>query len=359
MKQKTTKKGIRQDELWKGIIQDLFEPFMHYFYADFVHEINFNQPFEFLDKDLQLIFKELDTESINRRADVLVKVHLKDGQEKWLLVHIEVQGYEDKEFALRMYIYQYRIFDRHGKRVTALAILTDANPNFRPSHYEFKTWNTNIRYDYGMFKVLDYDMEYFEKSGNPFASVMFVARTYLANNDIKSDKDLLKLKIQLFKTMLKKGHSKGIITKITHFIKHYVRFDNKDFFRKFDKQTDVISKNQGSMGIIELVTKHREEEIFQEALEQGIEKGEEKGIEKGISLERRNTITNLLKHDFTIDEIIKLMNYERKQVEQVALEWNIEKLLKARKSIAFVQQKLELDDIKMIVNIQEKLNAKD
>jgi hypothetical protein len=50
-------------------------------------------------------------------VDKLVKVHLKDGKEEWLLVHIEVQGYPDEEFSERMFRYFYKIFDRHGKRV--------------------------------------------------------------------------------------------------------------------------------------------------------------------------------------------------------------------------------------------------
>jgi hypothetical protein len=50
-----------------------------------------------------------DAEIGKRLADVLVKVFLKDGSEKWLLIHIEVQGYYEKEFGRRMFIYNYRI----------------------------------------------------------------------------------------------------------------------------------------------------------------------------------------------------------------------------------------------------------
>ena len=40
----------------------------------------------------------------NRRADLLIKVPLKNGQEKWILLHIEVQGYQDKDLPRRMFI---------------------------------------------------------------------------------------------------------------------------------------------------------------------------------------------------------------------------------------------------------------
>ena len=34
-------------------------------------------------------------------VDKLVKAYLKDGSEQWILVHIEVQGDEDKDFSQR------------------------------------------------------------------------------------------------------------------------------------------------------------------------------------------------------------------------------------------------------------------
>ena len=54
-----------------------------------------------------------------------MRVHTLEGAEAWVLVHIEVQGDEDADFAKRMYIYNYRIFDRYDRRVASLAVLTD------------------------------------------------------------------------------------------------------------------------------------------------------------------------------------------------------------------------------------------
>jgi hypothetical protein len=151
---------VRKDELWKGIIEALFEDFLHFFFSDFIHEVDFTKPFEFLDKELNELIPA--SESENRRADLLVKVFLKNGTEKWLLIHTEVQGYVDENFEKRMYIYNYRSYDRFDKEIVALAILTDENPDFRPNYYERKTWNTKIRYNFQTFKVLDYEEPYFE-----------------------------------------------------------------------------------------------------------------------------------------------------------------------------------------------------
>ena len=72
-----------------------------------------------------------------RHVDQLVRVYRKDGEEQWLLVHVEVQGYAQKPLAFerRMYVYNYRIFDRYDRHVIGLAVLTDEREGFRPGAY--------------------------------------------------------------------------------------------------------------------------------------------------------------------------------------------------------------------------------
>ncbi|MDW8287766.1 MAG: hypothetical protein RMJ89_06830, partial [Flammeovirgaceae bacterium] len=86
-----------QDILWKGAIEDFFEEMLDYFFSDWADfkYIDFQKGFEFLDQELHSIYPE---RSKKRIADKLVKVYLKDGRERWFLVHIEVQGYRDEEF---------------------------------------------------------------------------------------------------------------------------------------------------------------------------------------------------------------------------------------------------------------------
>jgi len=60
-----------------------------------------------------------------RLVDKLVKVWRKDGGEVWVLSHIEVQGEEETDFAERMYVYNYRIFDRYRHQVASLTVLAD------------------------------------------------------------------------------------------------------------------------------------------------------------------------------------------------------------------------------------------
>lgn len=339
-KKKKPSLSLPRDLLWKGIIEELFEDVLHFFYPDFVDEIDFTQPYEFLDKELQKLTPEAD--SRNRRADMLVKVFLKNGEEQWLLIHIEVQGYRDDDFPLRMYIYNYRSFDRFNKNVVGLAILTDNDATFRPTYYERKRWNSTVRYDFESYKLLDYEEEDFEKSKNPFATVMQIARNALDNEGLKSDEDLLNLKIQLFRKMLHKGFRKHIIREIVNFINHYVSFEKTDFYDKFEEEVFSISKNEANMTLTELIQKER------------IKVAKEEGLHTGISKERRKVILNLLKKDFSIDDIIEILGYEEEEVKNISLEYQIQKMLKDGLDINKIMEKLDISE-ELILEIKSKL----
>jgi len=121
------------DEAWKEAIEIYFEPFMKLLFPDIHKDINFSKGYQFLDKELEKVLKESLTGKL--RADKLVKVYLKNGREQYILIHIEIQGRKEKEFEQRMYVYNYRIYDRYRIDVVSLAVLADGNKNFRPSKY--------------------------------------------------------------------------------------------------------------------------------------------------------------------------------------------------------------------------------
>ncbi|MGB0861602.1 MAG: hypothetical protein ACPG19_11160 [Saprospiraceae bacterium] len=332
---------IKKDLLWKSIIEDFFEDFLHFFYSEFVEDVDFAKPFEFLDKELQTLQPEADSQ--HRRADLLVKVYLLNGEEKWILVHIEVQGYEDVNFPLRMFIYNYRSFDKFNKPISAIAILTDDKVNYRPTFYEQKTWRTTMRYDFDTYKVLDYPVSHFDTIDNPFSVVMKTVRLSIKNKSIKTDEDLLSLKLSLFKNMLGKGYSKQVIRKMTNFIKHYILFKDKSLYRKFDNSIEELSQNNPPMGILELVQR----EAVKEAKEEGKEELKiemiEKLLSKGLSIE---------KVVFLMDESEDFVLFVQKQMEQkeaikelLVKEWNdtqiIEKLEVSTKLIATVKEEMK------------------
>jgi len=167
---------MEQDSPWKEVVEDFFEEFLLICFPDIHKDIDFSKGYQFWDKELQKIIKSSKTGK--RYADKLVKVYLHNGVERWLLIHIEIQGYEEKEFPERMFTYNYRIFDKFRKEVISLALLTDENPNFRPNEYGYAGWGFQMLCRYPVVKLIDYRdrLPELETSTNPFAVII---RAYL------------------------------------------------------------------------------------------------------------------------------------------------------------------------------------
>ena len=157
------------DSPWKEIMEKFFPEFLEFFFPEIHAEIDWQLSYEFLDKEFQQITK--DAEQGRRLVDKLVKVWRKDGQETWVLIHIEIQGAYEKDFPKRMFVYNYRIFDLYDKPVVSLALLTDANSNWRPDSFEHGLWGSKNYFCFPVVKLIDClkDPVKLEESSNPFA----------------------------------------------------------------------------------------------------------------------------------------------------------------------------------------------
>ncbi|MFN6519493.1 MAG: DUF4351 domain-containing protein [Nostoc sp. CreGUA01] len=149
-----------------------FPQAMQFFFPETAALINWQRPHEFLDKEFQQIAREAE---VGRRyADKLVKVWQTQGEEIWLLIHVEIQATSEDNFSERMFSYNLRIFDKFGKPAISLAILCDADPRWRPNQYSYNYPDTKLNFEFGIAKLLDYQNRWqeLEASNNPFAIVV-------------------------------------------------------------------------------------------------------------------------------------------------------------------------------------------
>ena len=160
------------DSPWKEGIEEYFQPFMLFFFPVAAAEVEWSSGYEWLDKELQQIAPQSETG--RRTVDKLVKVWRQDGQEEWVLVHLEVQSQEDPEFVTRMYVYNYRLFDRYRRQVASLAVLGDDNQTWRPDRFGYTLWGSTVQFRFPAVKLLDWAdrVEELEGERNPFAAVV-------------------------------------------------------------------------------------------------------------------------------------------------------------------------------------------
>lgn len=209
-----------QDSVWKEIIDAYFDEFIAFFFPAIYQDIDWSKGYEFLDKELEKIVQ--DSELGKRLVDKLVKVYLSDGSETWLLIHIEIQGNADQNFEERMFIYNYRIFDRYHQNVVSLAILTDTNRKFRPKGYEFKRWGFELSFKFPVIKLIDYNKNWaaLEANPNPFAVVVM---SQLKARQVKSPDQLLSWKLRLIRMLYDRKYSRQQIINLFRFIDWLIR----------------------------------------------------------------------------------------------------------------------------------------
>lgn len=280
---------IPKDLLWKGIIDSLLEDFIRYFFRDYVRHIDFSAGFTSLDKELEQLFS--NSESKKRHADKLIRAKLVTGEEQFFLVHVEVQGYPDPEFATRMFEYAYRIKDRYKKPLTALAIYTDRNRKYHFKEFYESFFGSEIIYRFNTFALIDYKIEEIRRPDNLFSFVIEAAYEDLLIKT-KTDSDRLNFKIKLVKHLLKKEVDTEIIRKLLTFIKYYTSFEQKVFFRKFDQSILKITKSKSNMGIEEAILAYVEEKGKVEGIDLGIKMVIRRAWDKGLPIAEIADITN-------------------------------------------------------------------
>jgi hypothetical protein len=160
------------DSPWKIALEQYFEPFMAFFFPQAHADIDWDRGYEFCDKELQQVVR--DAELGRRWADKLVKLYRRDGEETWILVHIEIQSQEESLFPRRMFVYNYRLFDRYKRVVVSLAILGDERSTWRPNQFGYQLWGCQVGFQFPIVKLLDYKQQWdmLETSDNPFATVV-------------------------------------------------------------------------------------------------------------------------------------------------------------------------------------------
>lgn len=241
----------RDDTLWKGILENLCPDFLRFFFQDADKLLSIEKGFEFLDKELEQLFptEEIDAPKF---VDKLVKVFTRSGKEEWILVHIEVQGYSDKDFAKRMFTYFYRILDKYGKPVTTIVIFTDRNKKYRPSVFEYEFLGTRNSFSFNTYKIIDQNEELLIENDNPFAIVILTVLLALKRKKL-NDESLFNLKYLLAKNLLKRKIEKKKIDDLLIFLHQYVRFADSEYSIKFDKVIEELTENKRNMGIREMV----------------------------------------------------------------------------------------------------------
>lgn len=270
------------DSPWKHIVEVYFAEFMDFFFPTAYADIDWSQPVEFLDKELQQAVR--DAEFGRRHVDKLAKVWRKSGAEQWVLAHLEVQGQYEADFDERMYTYNYRLFDRYKRLVASFAVLSDDNPAWKPGNFAYELWGCTVSFQFPVAKLTDYADHWvaLEASTNPFATVVMAhLKTQATHHDVEQRRFW---KFYLIRHLYEQGYRRQAILNLFHFIDWIMRLpaDLEQELWHDLQQLEIEKKMQYITNI----------ERF------AAERGREEGLQAGRQEEALRLLLRVLKHRF-------------------------------------------------------------
>jgi hypothetical protein len=195
------RRRVDADGAWKRILGEMLHEFVAFALPDLHAAIDWRREPVFLEQELRPVLRQA---ALARRVtDVVVQVWLLGGETTWLLVHVEVQGQTEADFAARMYTYaallNLRFLDHRARRrkapaerppppagLVGIAVLTDTSPQWRPDEYRWGWGEYGISYRFRTLKLADWRAQAAALAGDapPFA---WVIESWLAAQDAGRD----------------------------------------------------------------------------------------------------------------------------------------------------------------------------
>jgi hypothetical protein len=312
---------IEYDKSWKEVVTHLFRPFIEFFLTDLHEQVNWDVPPEFLEKELH---NAKNIKKPKRIVDKLVKVQLKNGEEKWIFIHIEFQTDGEKIIGLRMYEYYQLIRERYGKEVVAIVIYTGDTVPKLPNIYKQTFFGTSITYEFNSYAVIEQKEESLLNEKNPFALVV------LANHYVQKTKgnqeQRYEFKQKLYELAQNRNYDLEELSKILIFVSELMKLSPK-FEKKFEKEV-VLSKFKNNSDMIQVsqTTKNLvnayNKELYGETMEEAKAKAKEeiKQIDEKLT---KSIILLYTRVDMSIEEIAEHLSLENEVVKRILIQKKI------------------------------------
>ena len=267
---------------WKEAVEHYFPEFIAFYFPSAYAQIDWSKEHVFLDQELRAVVQ--DAELGKRFVDKLVRLTLLNGDEKWIYIHIEVQGTRQAEFAKRMFVYNYRIFDRYDKPVASFAVLADEHSNWRPDNFSYGVLGSETSIHFPIAKLTDYHDKVDEllTMDNSFAVV--TATHVLTQQTRKNAVERYKAKQLLVRLLYQREWDKQRIINLFGVIDWMMRLP-EELDQQLWQEIEIFEENEKMQYVTSI------ERI-------GIAKGRQEGRQEGLLEGEAEMLGLMLKHRF-------------------------------------------------------------
>ena len=240
MMSKQFKKPPKQhDELLKGIFEENFLDFLRFMYSQADSIFDLSRDVQFMDKELLAIVPDRDRKKGKRIADLLAKVHLMDGTEKWILIHTEIEAGSQEDFAFRLLQYHYRLLDRYQVPVETIAVYTGNEHQFRPTCYQYQVIDTQLHFKYRTYHILDHSESDLLAMDNIFALVVLACQKALLEGKVP-DEELGVDRLTIAKALLRHNIDRDRIIGFLVFLKNFLYINDLEINRIFHRRVSLF-----------------------------------------------------------------------------------------------------------------------
>lgn len=359
---------IDYDGRWKSLIETLFEHFVDFFLSDIYDDINFTIPPVFLKQDASKIVASKRKKG-DLVVDCLVKVRLKDGTDKILVIHIEIQGYKNIDYGKKMYQSFCRIdHETEGMDVTSFVLYVADKIPKNHDHYEYKFGRTKIRFEFPVYLIKNQNEQALLQSDNPFTIAVLVCLRILnirERNKGKKKQEYLE-RIELRKEILelirarfeRLNYTKDIIVSLVDFALTITVIPDdmeaafeKEFYQPYIlKHSDMELSIQGRKYANMLGKAH-----FGNSFDEIVAKWKEALREKEEAFKQKEEERKLREEERKLrEEAFKQKEEERKLREEALQQKEEERKLReeALQQKEEAQQKLETQQHNLIINLR-------
>ncbi len=266
------------DSPWKEAVEHAFPEFIDFYFSDAGRQIDWARGHRFLDKELQQIVRGA---ALGRRhVDKLASVTKHAGEEDWLCVHIEVQGSMDPDFARRMFVYNYRIYDSYDRPVASLAVLADDDPAWRPDRFGYERLGCRHNLQFPVAKLVDHAADEAALLCNPNPFALVTAAHLYTRRTRRSPIARFDAKRRLVRLLYERDWTRQRILDFFSVLDWMMRLP-REFEQRLWQDIESI-EGERKVKYVTSVERLAIERGLQKGMEQGLEIGIEKGIEQGI-----------------------------------------------------------------------------
>jgi len=265
------------DELWKEIIGKFFHPMLRSALPKLAKDADVSKPVVFLETELRRLarftrrYSQSPPDS-RKFVDILAVVPLLSGADKWVLLHVEIQGRGGREdFPLRMHRYRCLLEGRYNRSVVGMAIIVQQIPADQgQGEYHWEEYDCEVIYRYPVVKIYEGDDRALRESDNPFDLAHYAGmQAWKERGNDARKLDYMKI---LLAELDRRQWSHEEKMTLLWFIEGIMHIQDRNLSEEWEEELEG-RKEEGDVYVSLLERK---------GMEKGMEKGRMEGLEKGL-----------------------------------------------------------------------------